>query len=484
MKTMLDLPKSFAKGIARSWVSLLGALIVTAVTPFLMGALIYDTFWHITNTYFSASVYMILGPVFITGLVMVFLGLFFFKGKEEVRLFSQEYLQDFFSDPHRFNRLRQLIFVAVFLTGVNLFIFGLLGYKGYHYMESVGFCGQFCHSVMQPEFTAYKQSPHSNVPCVDCHIGDGATWFVKSKISGTRQLYAVALDTYPRPIETPVHGLRPARETCEECHRPNIFHGEKLVVREKFLADEKSTNVKTVLTMKIGSAGDRAVSPHGIHWHVAPQNRIVYAAEDYNRMVIPEVTLFQEDGTKIVFKTEDAEEKLKAAGGKAIEREMDCIDCHNRPSHIYLTPDDALDRKLVAGGIPQDLPFIKREALRIITRSYPSQQEAKTQIASELTAWYQKNYPDLVKAQEEKLKKAIQGVQEAYSENVFPEMNLEWNTYVNHLGHGESFDIGCFRCHDDQHVSESGEVISGECNTCHNILAEDEVSPEILEVLK
>lgn len=481
MKRMTDLVSAFAQGIAHSRVSLIGAMIVTVVCPFLLGALIYDAVWHIDNTYFSAVIYMILGPTFIAGLVMVFLGLFFFKGKEDVRLFTLEYLQDYFTDPSKFSRMRKLVFVAVFLTCVNLFIFALLGYSGYHYMESTGFCGQFCHTVMDPEYTAYQNSPHSRVSCVECHIGPGAGWFVKSKISGVRQLAAVTLETYPRPIETPVHGLRPARDTCEQCHRPQIFHGGKLVVKDKFLPDEQNTHVQTVLLMKIGSAGDRTVSPHGIHWHVAPENRIVYRAADWEREKIPMVTLARSDGTEIVYRTEDAESVLSESAEPGV-REMDCIDCHNRPTHIYLPPERAIDNKILSGDIPLSIPFIKKNAMEAVTVEYATHDEAREGIAERLIGWYQQNYSEFIAANPTLLPKAIGGIQAAYTENVFPEMNIQWGTYTSHLGHEN--DLGCFRCHDEMHESASGETISMDCDTCHTILAEEETDPEILSVLQ
>ncbi len=478
MKNLSDIVSAFTKGIARSRVSLLGAMVVTVSTPFLVGAIIYDLVWHIQNTYVSAVIYMVLGPAFLGGLVLVFLGLFFFKGKEEVHLFTMEYLRDYFTDPHKFNRLRKLVFFAVFLTCVNIFIFGVLGYRTYHYMESVQFCGQFCHTVMNPEYTTYTNSPHSRVACVECHIGSGATWFVKSKISGARQLFAVALDTYPRPIETPVHGLRPARDTCEECHRPEKFHGDKLVIKDKFLPDEENTHVQTVLLMKIGSAGDRTTSSHGIHWHVAPENKIVYKATEWGREEIPEVVQYRPDGTKIVYQTDAATEDADYA----VEREMDCIDCHNRPTHIYLPPGEAIDKYILEGLIPEELPFIKKKAMEVAQKDYASHEEARSAIASELNTWYTKNYSDLVKQKPDMLELAIAGVQGAYATNVFPEMNIAWNTYTSNIGHPDYMGA-CFRCHDGEHVAESGEAISMDCSTCHLILAEDEEDPDVLKNL-
>jgi hypothetical protein len=483
MVKLTDILKSFLRGITRSRVSLIGAMVVTAVFPFLLGAIFYDIVWHISNTYFAAFIYMLLGPAFIGGLVLVFLGLFFFKGKEEVRLFTMEYLRDYFTDPTKFNKMRKLVFFAVFLSGINIFIFGLLGYRGYHYMESVGFCGQFCHTVMNPEHTAYQNSPHSRVTCVECHIGGGAQWFVKSKISGARQLLAVALDTYPRPIVTPVHGLRPASDTCQQCHRPEIFHGDKLVVKEKFLSDEENTKVHTVLLMKIGSAGDRTSSSHGIHWHIAPENEITYQHADYARQIIPTVRMTGSVGEERVFQTAGADEIL-AAGTEGGTRIMDCIDCHNRPSHIYLGPDQAIDRKMLEGAIPKNLPYIKRQAMAVINQEYATSQEASTAIATQLHDWYQSNYPDLVKGG--LVDRAIRGVQAAYAENVFPEMKIQWNTYIDHIAHTDDFDpgIGCIRCHNDEHETAAGEVISMDCDTCHTILAEDEPAVNIPKLLR
>ncbi len=540
MKTLPEIITAFTKGIARSRVSLVGAMIVTASTPFLFGAILYDVLFHIKNTYFSAAIYMLVGPAFVGGLVLVFLGLFFFKGKEEVRLFTLEYLKGYFNDPEKFSRLRKLIFFAVFLTCINLVIFSMLGYRAYHYMESVSFCGEFCHTVMNPERTAYLNSPHSRVSCVECHIGSGADWFVKSKISGARQLFAVALNTYPRPIETPVHGLRPARDTCEECHRPEMFHGDKLVIKEKFLEDEGNTHVKTVLLMKIGSAGDRATSSHGIHWHVAPENQIFYKPSDHSRMEIPEVVQTQANGSMLVYRSSAAKEEFEAAGqkglrsrivessdnheenrhpasrpagstfalasgsktteftaqaGKNVEeilaaggkefqefREMDCIDCHNRPTHIYLPPGVAIDNKILSGDIDSSIPFIKKMAMQVITREYASQKEAKKAIAADLKDYYSKNFPGVVDVDGEPLKRSISGIQVAYTENVFPDMNIQWGTYTNHLGHND--DVGCFRCHDEEHETETGAVISMDCDTCHTILAEEEADPEILKTLR
>lgn len=480
MTKLTDIPKAFMKGIAHSRISLIGAMVVTIVFPFLFGCVLYDTFLQIENPYLSGFIYMILGPGFVFGLILIFIGLFFAKGKEDVRLFTLDYLRDKLTDESSYDRIRKLVFLGVFLTCVNLFVVGVLAYSGYHYMESNAFCGEVCHVPMTPEYTAYQNSAHSRVNCVGCHIGSGASWFVKSKISGARQLFAVVADTFSRPIETPVHGLRPARDTCEQCHRPEKFHGDKLVVKDKFLEDENNTHVKTVLLLKIGSAGDQTADSHGIHWHVAPENEIVYKATDRQRNIIAEVSQKVANGSKIVYRSGDADEQLAEAEDLQ-ERTMDCIDCHNRPSHIYLSAEQAIDNKLLTKAIPRDLPYIKQQAMRAVNVEYKSHDEAKSAIATELTNFYKTDYPDIYANNRSLVENAIAGVQAAYTENVFPEMRIQWNTYSSNIGHAN--EMGCFRCHNEELEAENGNVISMDCESCHTILAEEEENPEILETL-
>lgn len=482
MVKFTDIVRAFIKGVTRSKISLIGASMTTVIFPILLVSVILDMQGIVHNATFGFVIYLILGPLFIAGLILIFLGLFFFKGKEDVGLFTFEYLKEQFTAPNRFAKLRKLIVLATALTFVNVFIIALTSYSGYHYTESVGFCAQFCHSAMEPEYVAYKNSPHSRVGCVECHIGEGAQWFVKSKISGTRQLLAVATDSFSRPIETPIHGLRPARETCEECHRPELFHGEKLQVIDKYRPDEKNTHVQTVLLLKIGSGGYRGSEAHGIHWHVAPENQISYTHSDRGREQISDVTLTKPDGTQVVFRGEPGGIELVADSHSGETRLMDCLDCHNRPTHIYLGPNKALDQKLTHGEIPLSLPYIKKVSYDLITQEYASHEEAKNSIATGLRGWYRQKYPELVGDNMALLEQAISGVQAAYVENVFPEMKIGWNTYRNFLGHSD--DSGCFRCHDDSHETEAGETISMDCETCHVILAEEEENPEVLSTLQ
>jgi hypothetical protein len=121
-----------------------------------------------------------------------------------------------------FSRPRERKKFVIFIAGGTGFLFlsALGSYKTYHFTESNTFCGEICHTIMEPEYVTYQQSPHARVDCVECHIGEGATWYVKAKIDGLYQVYAALSNKYPTPVPTPIESLRPAQDTCEKCHWP------------------------------------------------------------------------------------------------------------------------------------------------------------------------------------------------------------------------------------------------------------------------
>jgi len=322
---------------------------------------------------------------------------------------------------------------------------------------------------MAPEYTTYQRSPHSRVPCVSCHIGPGAGWFVKSKLSGSWQLISVNLNLYPRPIPTPVHNLRPARDTCEQCHWPNKFVGDRLKVITHYQDDEANTALKTVLLLRVGGLQGRASK--GIHWHVDPEVQIRYRADD-KREKIGSVELTRADGTTTTYESPGAPKE-------GAWRTMDCIDCHNRPSHIYRLPEDELDRSMAEGRIDAALPFIRREGLKVLQADYASQDEAKVKIASAIETFFAKERPT---ADPAKVAAAAAELGAIYSTNVFPSMNIRWGIYPSHLGHTSS--PGCFRCHDGEHVDPKGEAIAADCDKCHTVLAMDDPDPDVLKTLQ
>jgi nitrate/TMAO reductase-like tetraheme cytochrome c subunit len=352
-------------------------------------------------------------------------------------------------------------------------------YKGVEHMDSNAFCGTTCHEVMQPEYTAFLSSAHSRVGCVQCHIGPGAGWFVRSKLSGVRQVFAVAFNTHSRPIPSPVHQLRPARDTCEQCHWPQKFHGDRLVVIDKFAEDEANTRTSTVLMLKVGgNHGSRASGIHG--HHLSDTSRITYVATDDKRQIIPRVTWIDEAGKPVQFDSTEAK-ATPADLERGEHRTMDCIDCHNRPSHTFELPERALDEAMAAGHINAKLPFVKREALALIKAQYQDRDRAASAIDQGLTGFYRSKYPEVYRTSRTELQLAIAETQQVYSRNVFPSMNVTWGSYPNNLGH-QDFP-GCFRCHDGSHKAADGRVISQDCDSCHNMLAMEEANPKVLQEL-
>lgn len=479
--------KAVVNGVSRSRVSVVGAVLSLVLLPVLLISIFLDLQGITQNPYFGFLIYLVMGPLFTLGLLLIMYGIVTSKGREDIGVFTYEYLREQFTRPGRFTRVRKLIGLATGIAFLTLFIIGLVTYTGYHYTESNSFCGQFCHNVMEPEFVTYNNSPHSRVACVDCHIGKDSGWFTKAKFSGVKQLVSTAMDSYQKPLVTPIESLRPVRETCEECHRPEKFHGDKLHVRDKFLLDEKNSHVQTALLVKIGSGGYSGRKAHGIHWHVSEEFKVSYVYTDQKRERISRVILNGPDGFKEVYysnRPDSQPNEDMTVAGKVNEqiREMDCIDCHNRPTHIFLSPEKALDQKMIINSIPRELPFIKRQGLEAITQIYGTADIARHNIARQLREWYRENYPDIYEKKRELVDQGIKGVQQAYAENVFPEMHIDWKTYKNFIGHEDG--TGCFRCHDGSHATKEGKVISRKCETCHVLLAVDEQSPDILKVLK
>ncbi len=344
-------------------------------------------------------------------------------------------------------------------------------YKAYEFTESVSFCGQLCHTVMSPEYTAYQLSPHARVACADCHVGPGATWFVKSKLSGSRQVFATVFHTFPRPIPTPVKNLRPAQETCEQCHWPKKFYGGQLKVFSHYANDEKNTLRQVRMIIKTGGGDPATGAPEGIHWHMNIGNKIEYVAADEKRQTIPYIHVEDQQGRVTEYYAKDST-LTKDQIAKADRHHMDCVDCHNRPTHIYVSPDLSVDQSLLARRIDASLPFIKQEAVTVLTGTYNTNDAAMQAIAGGVQDFYEKKYPDVARTKQLEIRNAVTEVQQIFKRTTFPEMKLNWQTHPNNLGH--FYSPGCFRCHDGQHVSSDGRVISRDCNQCHTLMSETE----------
>jgi hypothetical protein len=463
----------FFAALTRNGVSLAGAALATGSAVLITTFFVMELLGFEGSPYIGILTYLILPVLFVLGLVIIPVGVLRQRDRERKAAARGETPPGFPVIDLNQQKTRGAVLTFLVLTIVNVVILAGATYKGVEVMDSTKFCGEACHTVMEPEYTAYRRSPHARVDCADCHIGPGADWFVKSKLSGAWQLVAVTFDLYPRPIPTPLSDLRPARDTCEQCHWPTKFYGDKLTIRTHYADDEENTELKSVLMVKVGGLQGRQSS--GIHWHVDPGVQIRYRS-DRPREKIYDVELKKPDGTVKVFETRATPED--ATGWRV----MDCLDCHNRPTHTFRQPQTEVDVAIEEGLINRSLPFIKREAVRVLKARYESHDKARAGIAAELQHFYRDNYPDVLAARADAVEEAARTLGAIYAWNVFPEMRVTWDTYANHLGHTES--PGCFRCHDRRHRTEDRERIEKDCSMCHSLLAESEANPAILQELK
>jgi Ni/Fe-hydrogenase b-type cytochrome subunit len=337
------------------------------------------------------------------------------------------------------------------------------GYQAYLYTDAVPFCGAVCHS-MTPEYTTYELSPHARVTCAQCHVGPGATGYIESKVRGVAELVETMQDTFPRPIPVPVVSLRPIRGNCEQCHWPANFFGAKLVRNAHFLSDEQNTRWEIDMLVLVGGGAPEGQSQMGIHWHVA--SKVEYVAADAERQNITWVRAVDPRTGQANVYTSQPQSTTAAPAGEI--RTMDCVDCHNRPSHILQAPDRSVDLALADGRLDASLPFIKQQGVAALSAPYADNQLAEQGIDRALRGFYQKTYPQVYAAKRQAINAAITYLQATYSRYFFPAMKVRWDTYSVNEGHLQF--PGCFRCHDGQHKSVDGKAIRSGCGDCHKIM--------------
>jgi hypothetical protein len=226
-----------------------------------------------------------------------------------------------------------------------------------------------------------------------------------------------------------------------------------------YLTDETNPVHQVRMLLKVGGADPTHGPVGGIHWHMNVANKVEYIAADETRQVIPWVRLTDPQGIVTEFRTPEFTNEVK----KSAIRQMDCMDCHNRPAHVLQSPNDAVDLAMHVGRIDTTLPFVKSNAVQILTQTYTNRTDAMQAIATFFAA----QYPN-----EPKVRSVIESVQEIYRNNFFPEMKANWRVYPNNIGHKDW--PGCFRCHDGKHQSTDGKrlIQASDCNACHTILAQ------------
>jgi hypothetical protein len=436
-----------------NWLSRLGLfLILTAMVLwiFLTGA-------SAASGYLGILQFVALPAAFFAGLILVPLGISLQRRKEapDRHLHLPEKIELANPKVRRF-----LIFVAG-ATFVNLVIGGTLTYQTVHYMESNNFCGTACH-VMAPEHLAFQAGSHSQVKCVECHIGEGAGNAIRAKLNGTRQLFLVLSGDYSRPIPSPPHALKPASETCENCHSRNHDYGERLWRRTSF--SDEGEKLETALMLKLGGAEGKGI--HGAH--MGRNLTIEYQAADPKREKILAVKVTR-GSTSVDYASADFESgKVKPA----MTRVMDCLDCHNRPAHEFQVPDRAVDKMMADGVLPQSIPLFRKAALEVLRGDYGAG-AARQAIPEKLIAYYQKNQPTIASSKQNELNQASRELVALYERSVFPAMSIRWGTYPQHIGHTDS--PGCFRCHGEELKSKTpGKAITQDCEACHKVLGVEE----------
>jgi nitrate/TMAO reductase-like tetraheme cytochrome c subunit len=463
-------------------ISLAGGAITSASGVTMLAYWLVEIFGRANdNPYLGIIFFLILPAFFVAGLALIPVGVVLRrKSLQKAGHIPAEFPKVDFNDKI----FRHGVDIVLLATIANLLIVSVASYRGAAYMDSPQFCGQSCH-VMHPEYTAYKVSAHSHVDCVACHIGSGAESYVKAKVNGTKQLIEVTLHPlagiaprfipdYPTPIPSPVMNLRPAREICEGCHTPAKFIGEKLLVKSSFADDEKNSQTQTVVVLHLGGreSFSNLTGIHGVHL-----GHIEYIATDSTRTTIPWVQKRNGDGSTTEFLSSTANGVMP----KGERRVMDCIDCHNRAAHTFVTAEDAINRAMAEGVISPDLPWVHKKGLELLKANYASQDEARVKIPAQLEAFYRASNPSVLSTKAAQVKSAGEGLVTLYSQNVFPDMKVTWGTHPNHIGH-QSYP-GCFRCHDGDHSSKDGKSVTQDCAACHNLLAVDETKPKVLSDL-
>lgn len=448
--------------LLHNYVSLMGGVIAATSLASIIFLFLLEYTSSSDQPYLGILIYILLPGVMLFGLFIVLVGVI--KERIRRRKLSPEEIAAYpildLNGPRR-----RRIFIT-FLIGSFIFLmvsaFG--SYRAFEYSESVEFCGQVCHTAMNPEFTAWNAAPHSKIACVECHVGGGAEHYFKAKLNGVRQLYHYIFDSYNRPIKTPVHNMRNANETCAKCHWSEKYYGEQLKVFNHYGYDEKNSLNQTRMLIKVGGGSASHGPVGGIHWHMNLNNEVEFISADERRQNVQWVRMKSNGGEAIEYFAKNANLSADQIE-KAEKRKMDCIDCHNRPTHIYLSPNEAVDRSIDANRLDVSLPYLKMKAVEVLNGEYATNEEAVNAIAAKFPEYYKTTYPDIYSAKKSQIDAAVAELQNIYQTYFFPEMKTDWRAHPNNIGHRTA--QGCFRCHNGEMQSKDGKFIRNDCAICH-----------------
>jgi nitrate/TMAO reductase-like tetraheme cytochrome c subunit len=478
---------SFIPRLWSNWITLLGTVIASVSAVTVLVALAIGLTSSGLNAYAAAILFLVIPGLFAFGLLLIPLGLFLERRRAQrpgAPPPDPDSVEAVIAYAMKSGTARRRIGFVLLMTTLNIFIFATVTHRAVTFMETPKFCGTTCHKVMQPEYDAYNTSAHSRVSCVDCHIGSGASSMVKAKLTGLRQVWGVFTNNYHRPIETPVHNLRPANETCGNCHQANRQIGSRVGFRVHFKSDEANTPQVTAMMFHVGGADARTGEWSGIHWHASDRYQVRYEVLDAKRETIGKIQKLE--GGKVV--KEWLPPKDQPQGAVSELRTMDCIDCHNRATHVYDgAPDAAVEKALADGRLDRKVPWLRQIAAGVLKGATPARADAEAYFRPALEGAYARDHAS-AKPSAAALDGAARGLVALYRRNVYPEMNLTWNNYPAQMGHAGP-DPGnaktqCFRCHAGDRQTADGKELSSKCELCHEVIAKDELPQDLPDEIK
>ena len=441
-------------------VSLIGGVIASFSLAIILVLLVLGATGIIANPYTGVLTFLVGPMVLAVGLILVPVGIL----RERRRLASKGVVAETFPvlDLNRPEQRKTVTLFGAVTVGL-LLLMAVTTYGAAQFMETREFCGDVCHQVMAPEATGHQASPHARVSCVSCHIGPGAPWLVKSKISGTRQVFKTLTDGYTRPVEVPIQDLRPSRDTCEECHWPERFYGDMYRNVVHYDQDQMNSAHEQPMVFRVGGSA----LGQGIHWHTTA--KLSYLPLNDSRSEIGWLRVEKPDGSVDEYTLPGQESQVTPDRTKSDQRFMDCIDCHNRAAHDFASVDNEIDNAMTQGLISTKVPFIKQQAMQAIGTvgekvSNQQYQDTLKRIDGILD-YYRTQQAAAFSQNGPWITQAVAQIKTTYQGAVFPGMGVTPSTYTNWLGHD-----GCFRCHGKlvgSSGSNKGKTVSADCQTCH-----------------
>ncbi|VAX16415.1 hypothetical protein MNBD_NITROSPINAE03-157 [hydrothermal vent metagenome] len=446
-------------------VSAMGAIItIGGLLLLALFTLVYMASAEVMNPYYGALGFLGLPVLILAGAGMVVVGRLIFRDSP-----GQE---PFWAQQFNIKDEKKALIIFGVSIGACVVFFGLSGAQTAKFMDSTNFCGQTCHSVMEPEAVSHANSTHSTIKCVRCHVGEGVQGLLISKIRGAWQVFSVLTNQYERPIPAPVKTLPSSEDTCKTCHDTGKDSPENMKLYTSFKDDEKSSRVMSAIVIDPGSS--RPGAARGIHAHVSKGLKIRYYTLDKKRHFITWVESKSPQGTRVWSMEGETPPVIRAVRktskgrpiytieGKGEMREMDCVDCHNRAGHNFPDPEVLVDNMLAKGEIDPLLPYAKRVALKALMAAGEGPKlEAEGKIYSELAAAW---------PMDDSVTRISALLADAAGKYLYPRMNIGWGTYENLNRH--SRDQGCFRCHNQRMKDKNGKNLSQDCDSCHDMVAD------------